>query len=326
MGEEWRRGWHPEYIDPKGSDDRVLIVGAGPAGLEAARALGQRGYEVMLAEATRELGGRVSAECRLPGLAEWARVRDYRVGQLDKLPNVEIYRESELSLDDILEVGADHVAIATGAQWRRDGYGNHHTSPMAPPPPAEKTFTPDDIMAGKLPAGPTIVFDDDGYYMASVIAEKLRIQGLEVTYVTPDVRVSNWSIYTDEQPRVHVRLAEIGVKIILNSGLDSFDGREAVLSCSYTGAEQTITADNLVLVTCRIPKDSLYRELLDAMENNVEGAPKTVKRIGDADAPAIIAAAVYAGHKYARELDCDVNPDNPAKYDRVFFEESETLT
>ena len=87
-----------------------------------------------------------------------------------------------------------------------------------------------------------------------------------------------------------------------------------------------MAADNLVLVTCRIPKDSLYRELLDAMENNVEGAPKTVKRIGDADAPAIIAAAVYAGHKYARELDCDVNPDNPAKYDRVFFEESETLT
>ncbi len=326
MGEEWRRGWHPENIDPKGSDDRVLIVGAGPTGLEAARALGQRGYEVMLAEATRELGGRVSAECRLPGLAEWARVRDYRVGQIDKLPNVEIYRESELSLDDILEVGADHVAIATGAQWRRDGYGKHHRSPMAPPPPAEKTFTPDDIMAGKLPAGPTIVFDDDGFYMASVIAEKLRIQGLEVTYVTPEVRVSNWSIYTDEQARVHVRLAEIGVKIILNNGLDSFDGREAVLRCSYTGAEQTITADNLVLVTCRIPKDSLYRELLDAMENHVDGAPKTVKRIGDADAPAIIAAAVYAGHKYARELDCDVNPDNPAKYDRVFFEESETLT
>jgi dimethylamine/trimethylamine dehydrogenase len=326
MGEEWRRGWHPENIDPKGSDDRVLVVGAGPTGLEAARALGQRGYEVMLAEATRELGGRVSAECRLPGLAEWARVRDYRVGQIDKLPNVEIYRESELSLEDILEVGADHVAIATGAQWRRDGYGNHHSSPMAPPPPAEKTFTPDDIMAGKLPAGSTIVFDDDGYYMASVIAEKLCQQGLEVTYVTPEVRVSNWSINTDEQARVHVRLAEMGVKIILNNGLDSFDGREAVLSCSYTGAEQTITADNLVLVTCRIPNDSLYRELLDAIENNVDGAPKTVKRIGDADAPAIIAAAVYAGHKYARELDCDIDPDNPAKYDRVFFEESETLT
>ena len=46
MGEEWRRGWHPEHIEPKGSDASVLVVGAGPAGLEVARALGQRGYAV----------------------------------------------------------------------------------------------------------------------------------------------------------------------------------------------------------------------------------------------------------------------------------------
>jgi len=59
IGEEWRRGWHPEKIEPKGSDSTVLIVGAGPAGLEAARALGHRGYQILLAEAERELGGRV---------------------------------------------------------------------------------------------------------------------------------------------------------------------------------------------------------------------------------------------------------------------------
>ena len=65
----------------KGSDDSVLIVGAGPAGLEAARGLGQRGYRVALAEATTGLGGRVSWESGLPGLAAWARVRDWRVGR-----------------------------------------------------------------------------------------------------------------------------------------------------------------------------------------------------------------------------------------------------
>lgn len=322
MGEEWRRGWHPEMIDKKGSDDQVLVVGAGPTGLEAARALGQRGYDVMLAEATRQLGGRVSAESRLPGLSEWARVRDYRVGQLEKLPNVDIFLESNLGLDDILSVGADHVAIATGAKWRRDGYGNYHTRPMDPLPPTDRTFTPDDIMAGKLPNGTVIVFDDDGFYIANLLAEKLRQNGNDVFYVTPEAKVSNWSSYTDEQRRAHNRLAEIGVKIVLNKGVNSFDGKTAVLGCSYTGAEQTITADNLVLVTCRIPQDGLYYQLLDAIENDAEGAPKSVKRIGDAEAPAIIAAAVYAGHKYARELDCDVNPDNPAKYDRVFFENS----
>ena len=62
IGEEWRRGWHADTIAPKGSDDRVLIVGGGPAGLEAARALGQRGYAVTLAERDKVLGGRLNWE------------------------------------------------------------------------------------------------------------------------------------------------------------------------------------------------------------------------------------------------------------------------
>jgi dimethylamine/trimethylamine dehydrogenase len=81
MGEEWRRAWHAEKIQPKGSEDAVLVVGGGPAGLEAARALGQRGYRVLLAEARRALGGRVIGESRLLGLAEWARVRDWRLAR-----------------------------------------------------------------------------------------------------------------------------------------------------------------------------------------------------------------------------------------------------
>ena len=76
MGEEWRRGWHPEYIRPRQSDDRVLVVGAGPAGLEAAMMLSRRGHEVSLAEASATLGGRVERERRLPGLSAWGRVVD----------------------------------------------------------------------------------------------------------------------------------------------------------------------------------------------------------------------------------------------------------
>src|SRR5688572_6943899 len=115
MGEEWRKGWHPEVIGARGSEDRVLVVGAGPAGFGAARALGQRGYEVHLAEATTELGGRVTKESRLPGLSAWARVRDQRVLQIEKMSKVTLYRDSRLTAENVLEFGFERVVLATGA-------------------------------------------------------------------------------------------------------------------------------------------------------------------------------------------------------------------
>jgi len=70
----------------QGVGSRSLIVGAGPAGLEAAQVLGKRGYDVTLAEAAKELGGRVAMEARLPGLGAWIRVRDYRKGRSTSSP------------------------------------------------------------------------------------------------------------------------------------------------------------------------------------------------------------------------------------------------
>src|SRR6185437_15342294 len=88
MGEEYRSSWHPERMPPKSqlSTGQVLIVGAGPAGLEAARAVAQRGYQVTLAEAANHRGGRVRREAELPGLREWARDAYWRVTQIRKWP------------------------------------------------------------------------------------------------------------------------------------------------------------------------------------------------------------------------------------------------
>jgi dimethylamine/trimethylamine dehydrogenase len=303
MSEEWRRGWHPEKIQSKASDAKVLVVGAGPSGLEAARALGLRGYEVAVAEATRDLGGRVSRESALPGLNEWARVRDYRLQQIEKMPNVEIYRESELTAEDVLAFEAGHVVIATGAHWRADGFGRHHMKALTTLGPKEKLFTPDDIMDGRLPEGRVVLFDDDHYYMGGVIAEKLAVSGISVTLVTPENKVSAWGEYTVEQARTQSKLMELGVDIVTAHGLVAFDGSEAMLRCVYSGKDKPVAADALVLVTARLPNDGLYHELLELKETGASGAPQTVRRIGDCDAPAIIAAAVYAGHRYARELE-----------------------
>jgi len=148
-GEEWRRGWHPERIEGKGSDDRVLIVGGGPAGLECAQALGKRGYSVTLADAGTEWGGRLRFETRLPGLSAWRRVVDYRLGQLHRLPNVEFFLESRLTAEDVLEQGCERVVIATGSRWETDLY-----SPMEVPSgrlDRQGVFTPSDLAEGASP-------------------------------------------------------------------------------------------------------------------------------------------------------------------------------
>lgn len=315
MGEEWRQGWHPERATPKGSDSQILIVGAGPAGLEAARVLGMRGYRVALAEATRVLGGRVVREAALPGMREYIRVRDYREGQIAKMPNVEVFRDSRLSADDVLAFGADHVCIATGARWRRDLFGPKRFRAIADD--ETQVFTPDDIMDGHLPAGPTVVYDADGYYMGSVMADRLRAAGLEVTVVTPHDRVSPWAENTGEGWRIPSHLMAQGIRLITAHGLSWFDGVQVTLACEHSEREMLLPATGLVVVGQRAPIDSLYADLRYAPDGNHAALPFTLTRIGDCAAPALIAAATYAGHRYAQDLDRVVDIDLPLRHDKV---------
>jgi dimethylamine/trimethylamine dehydrogenase len=315
MGEEWRKGWHPERVRGKGSNSRILIVGAGPAGLEAARSLGVRGYEVKLAEASRELGGRVAREARLPGMSAYIRVRDYREQQILKLPNVEVFRESLLTVNDVLAVEADHVAIATGSSWRRDCFDGKTFVPVATEGIA--VFTPDDIMEGRLPAdGPVVVYDSDNYYLGGVIAERLRASGFAVTYVTDSDSVSAWAGNTSERWRIRTTLLDVGINIITAHSLAAFDGQAATLSCEYSGAQTQVPAGAVVLVTARKPNDALYHEILGTVGGDESRLPFTLSRIGDCEAPAIVAAAVYSGRRYAEEMDAPMDPDLPLKHDR----------
>jgi len=293
----------------------------GPAGLEATRALGRRGYHVLLAEAQHTLGGRVSREAELPGLSEWARVRNYRVHEIKSMPNVDVYFDNLMDAEHVLAVEANHIVIATGARWLANARGLHNVTPPVEFAPPEQVFTPDDIMAGRLPEGSTLVYDDDHYYMGSVIAELLRTNGLPVTLVTPDVMVSAWSDNTSEQGRVQCRLMELDVDLITSQNLVAFNGREAQIECTYTGRIQRIEAGSVVAVTMREPNDALFHEVEQMLEGETDYRPDSLRRIGDCEAPSIIAAAVYSGHRYAQELDTDIDPDNRMKYDRVFFDD-----
>ncbi|MFO1055516.1 MAG: FAD-dependent oxidoreductase [Dongiaceae bacterium] len=311
MGEEWRRGWHPERIAPRGSAASVLVIGAGPAGLECARALGERGYPVTLAEAGTELGGRVALESRLPGLAAWRRVRDWRVGQLDKLPGVAVYRDSRLGLEDVLAAGCRHVVLATGSAWRADGIGRHHLAPL-PIDADAVVLTPDDVMAGRRPPGDRIVgFDDDHYYLGGVLAELLAGEGRAVTLVTPACEVSTWTRATMEQFRIQKRVLEAGVEVLVGRAVTAVSAGRVETRCVFTGRAAERAADAVLLVTARLPEAGLRFALEARREAWAESGIASVTAIGDALAPATIAAAVYAGHRYARELDTVVDRDRP---------------
>jgi dimethylamine/trimethylamine dehydrogenase len=300
--EEWRKGWHPEKIEPRGDSETVLVVGAGPAGLEAARALGMRGYQVVLAEAGTELGGRVARERKLPGLSAWGRVADYREYQLSQMSNVDIYLDNELSAEDVLEFGFEHVVLATGSSWRADGVSRRHVVPMADDA-SLPVFTQDDLMADRMPSGKVVLFDDDHYYMGGVVAELLVAQGCEVTLVTPSAYVSAWTNNTLEQATIHARLVELGVTIVLNRSVSCIKDGQVASECVFSNHVESHAADAVVMVASRIGNDSLWRELSAREDEWAAHGIKSIKLIGDAESPAPIAWATYAGHRYARELD-----------------------
>jgi dimethylamine/trimethylamine dehydrogenase len=301
IGEEWRRGWHPERFAARGSDAAVLIIGGGPAGLECALSAARRGYPVSLAEAADEFGGRLRFETRLPGLATWGRVLDWRLGQLQRLTNVNLYAGNELSADDILGLEHARVVIATGARWTRSLYSTLElpVGELAGP----NVYTPDDVAAGVLPEGPVVVFDFDNYYMGSLIAEQLARSADSVTYVTPAGHASAWTIMTNEQPQVHRALATAGVALLTLSRITALAGGEATVANLFTGAEQRLPCRSLVIVGLRRASDALYQTLLARQEEFAGAGILSVDRIGDALAPGAIVHAVHSGHRYARELD-----------------------
>jgi dimethylamine/trimethylamine dehydrogenase len=314
MGEEWRRKWHPERIPSGDPDTSVLIVGAGPAGLECARALGQRGFAVTLAESREELGGRVTIESKLPGLATWARVRDYRTNLLQTMGNVDIYRGSPLTAQDVLDFGCDHAVIATGAKWTRELLDDRGL-PTDEIPTDEiegaAIFTPDDIFAGAKPDGPILIYDFDHYYMGSCLAEVMRNQGHEVTIVTTANSVSAWTFMNNESANIRVRMIELGVRTVFEHRLESFRDGVATLRSIYPGEDlSSIDCGSLIVVGARTSNDQIYQDLNSTAEKIADAGITSLRSIGDCRAPGAIAHAVYSGHECARTIDAgdDIAP------------------
>jgi len=324
-GEEYRRGWHPERFEPADNRDRdVLVVGAGPAGMECAIVLGKRGFRrVHLVEAEAEIGGIMRWIPRLPGLGEWGRVLNWRAVQLQNLPNVEVITGTRLEAGEAREYGAELVVVATGARWATDGL-NYLTHEPVPGADASlpHVLTPEQIMLeGKTPPGErVVVFDAEGYFMAAGLAEKLAGEGFSVELVSGLEKIAPVCDDTLEGPMLRQHLHDAGVRQRAGVVLTGVEPGRLTAADEF-GEALELEADAVVLVTQRLSNEELYHELRsgeDALEaEGIEG----VYRIGDCVAPRIIAEAIFDGHRLAREIDSE-NPAVPLPYkrERILFE------
>ena len=323
-GEEFRRGWHPErFTTAANADNDVLIVGAGPAGMECARVLAARGMRrIHLVDEQPDLGGAMRWIPKLPGLGEWARVVDYRRIQLDKARNVQFIPNRHLDAQDVSDYGAEIVVIATGASWSLVGLNlstnGHITGANAELP---HVLTPEQIMVeGKeVPGESVVVIDDDGYFMGPSLAEKLASEGHRVTIVTGLDDVAPMMHFTLELPNMYRRLNELGVTIEPRHHVTAVDAGKVTGEYVFDtqGEIRTWEADAVVLCTHRVTNDALYRALKDELGMDALSAEGVlgVYRIGDCEAPRLVADCVFDGHRLAREIDSD-NPAEPLPYIR----------
>jgi dimethylamine/trimethylamine dehydrogenase len=159
-----------------------------------------------------------------------------------------------------------------------------------------------------------VIYDDDHYYMGGVLAELLVEQGARVALITPAPLVSYWSQYTLEQERIQHKLMKLGVKLYSQTVLSEIQNDCVRLTNMISGEESELPRNGIVLVSDRIPNDALYHALKPALD---DGKLKSLRIIGDAEAPNTIAQAVFSGHLAAREFEEEPVEGTPFRVERI---------
>lgn len=318
-GEEFRRGWHPERFTTAGNAEQaVLIVGAGPAGMEAAVTLGKRGFQaVHLVDSAAEMGGHLNWMTTMPGLRTWRRVVEYRERQIAKLANVSFIPNSHVDLDAICDYGAGIVIVATGSHWAGDGINPAtHDRIAGADATRPDVATPEQLVVeGKQLGDDVLVVDGDGYHMASTVAEFLARQGKKVTYVTHWETLGPYLRHTLEEQRMYQRLVKLGVTVLSQHLVLSYEPGKARLVHLWGGRELNLDVDSLALATGRRSDCELYDRLAEDDTRREAAGISQLHLIGDAHTPGIIAQAVFSGHRLAREID-SAQPDVPLPFIR----------
>ena len=310
------RLWRDDTISPAPKLSRVIIIGGGPGGLEAARVAALRGHSVTLLEARTALGGGLALWAKLPGREVYARAIEWWVRELDRL-GVDVRTETPVSSADVLALAPDAAIVATGAEFSRTGRSGGSDRPI-PGADQPHVYTPSDILLGRVQlTGKVVVLDGEGTHASGGIAELLARGGAEVIMVSSNYApFSNRLLFAFDGIGVARRMAEVGVTFVGATWVREI-GKDTVSLYEVNGgrASQIEEVDAVVVATGRISNDSLAAEL--------EGKVQQVFAIGDALGVRPWATATYEGHKFARMIG---EPEAPKTSGEAFFRRDDPAT
>jgi NADPH-dependent 2,4-dienoyl-CoA reductase/sulfur reductase-like enzyme len=287
--------WGGDRFTASAKPKRVLVVGGGPAGLEAARVAAERGHRVTLAEASDKLGGQFRLAGLQPRRAQITDFLDWLEGQLQRL-QVEVRRNTYLDADEIAGSDYDAVILATGSsptETPTQRYWPQGTADAALSGP--HVWPAEAVMARAARLGKRVlVLDEGGTYKGVGTAWHLAEAGHQVTIVTPDPQVGKELIRTAVDGPVRMRLAKLGAKFLVESALADFKDGKARIVNLLDGSESVIEIDDIVTALTNVSNDSIAREL--------QAKGMEVITVGDCIAARHAAAALYDGRRAGMEV------------------------
>jgi len=290
-GREWE--WGGDRFTTAAAPKSVLVVGAGPAGLEAARAAAERGHRVEIAEAAPQVGGQFRLAGMQPRRAQILDLLDWYERQFAKL-GVALRLNTFLDADDIAAHPAEVVILATGSL--PDPEARQRWLPSAGPLPGlenGRVWAPEEVMRREAGLGDTvIVLDEGGNWRGVGTAWMLAEQGKRVVIVTPDPCVGKEVARTSADGPARARLARLGARFVTEHVVSRWHGNGATVRSLLTGDEETIPASGLVVATTNVAFDPFPESFGD----------KTVHRIGDCAAPRQAPYAFHEGRKVALQI------------------------
>jgi 2,4-dienoyl-CoA reductase-like NADH-dependent reductase (Old Yellow Enzyme family)/thioredoxin reductase len=287
--------WGGDRSTPATSPRHILVVGAGPAGLEAARVAAERGHQVTLVERQDTLGGQFRLAGRQPSRGQILDLLGWYERRLRDL-GVQTRCGVELDADGVAAMGADEVIVATGARPARAGF--QRAAPMVERLPGvdrEDVLAIHDVLEGRAAPGQrVVVLDDLGDWRGAGTALHLAEAGHEVTIVTAAGVIAGGLAHSAADVPLRRRFAAAGGVMLTSTVVDAWDADGAHVRSTLTGRTDRIAADALVIAETPASETGLP----DALR----AAGVSFQAIGDVVAPRRASLAFYEGRELARRL------------------------